>query len=149
MLIMRASPEERYTLFAEKFQFKVYGLSQTLQRAQDFQKTIALMQVIMQNPMLARAFMMRYSADKHLRKLMQYLNINPDDMEKSQDEIMQAAQEIQQTAAIGQALGAAGGQQGGAAAPQGTESTPGNAGSAEAAAVNQLANPLTGMPANA
>jgi hypothetical protein len=147
MLIMRASPEERYALFSEKSQFKVFGLSQTLARAQDFQKAISLMQVTMMNPILARAFIMRYSGDKHLRKLMQYLNINPDDMEKDQDEIAQVQQEVQETAAIGQAMGATG--QGGAAAPAGTESTPGNAGSAEAAKINQLANPLTGMPGNA
>jgi hypothetical protein len=145
MLIMRASPEERFALFSEKCQFKVFGLSQTLARAQDFQKSISLMQVTQMNPILARAFMMRYSGDKHLRKLMQYLNINPDDMEKDQDELAQVAQEIQQTAAIGQVMGQAGG---GMSAPAGTESTPGNAGSPEAARVNQLANPLTGLTGN-
>jgi len=152
-LIMRASPEERYSLFAGKSQFRVSGLSATLARAMDFQKSIALMQVVGQNPILMRAFMTKYSGDKHLRKLMQYLNINPDDMEKSPDEMAQNEQEMQQTAQLGQMMnpGAGGAGNGGLAEPgaAGNQGAPLGGGTGEAAAVNQIANPLTGIPGNA
>lgn len=149
MMIMRASAEERYALFAQKSQFRVNGLSATLARAMDFQKSIALMQVIMQNPLLARAFIVKYSADKHLRKLMNYLNMNPDDMEKDKQELEDTAKEMQEAQGLGQMMG--GMQGGGQAAPgaEGSGGAPLGGGSGEAAQVNQIANPLTGMTANA
>lgn len=152
MMIMRASPEERYALFADKSQFRVSGLSATLAKAMDFQKSIALMQVVGQNPMLMRAFMRKYSADKHLRKLMQYLNMNPDDMEKDLEEKEQVAREIAETGQLAQIMGGAGGaNNGGLAEPNavGQQGAPIGGGSSEAARVNQIANPLTGIPGNA
>lgn len=153
MLIMRASPEERYALFADKSQFRVSGLSATLAKAMDFQKSIALLQVVGQNPLLLRAFIKKYSADKHLRKLMQYLNMNPDDMEKDLEEQEQAAQELQETAQLTQLTGGRGGAgpNGGMSDPgaEGSAGAPAGGGSGQAAQVNQLANPLTGMPSNA
>lgn len=154
MMLMRASPEERYALFADKSQFRVSGLSATLAKAMDFQKSIALMQVVSQNPILARAFMLKYSADKHLRKLMQYLNMNPDDMEKDLDEKLQVQQEIADVGGLASMLGpgGAGGAGGGGLAEPGAAGSGGSpigGGSGEAARVNQLANPLTGMTPNA
>jgi hypothetical protein len=151
MMIMRASPEERYSLFADKGQFRVSGLSATLAKAMDFQKSIALMQVVGQNPILMRAFIKKYSGDKHLRKLMQYLNMNPDDMEKDLDEKLQIAAEMQETTALAQLTGRGGGANGGMAEPgaEGSQGAPVGGGTGEAAAVNAIANPLTGMPGNA
>lgn len=151
MMIMRASPEERYALFSDKSQFRASGLSATLAKAMDFQKHIALMQVVMQNPLLARAFMKKYSADKNLRKLMQFLNMNPDDMEKDLDEQLDAQNEMNETAQLAQIMGPGGGGGGGLAEPgaEGSGGAPIGGGSGQSAQVNQLANPLTGMPSNA
>jgi hypothetical protein len=151
MMIMRASPEERFSLFADKSQFRVSGLSATLAKALDFQKSIALMQVIMQNPVLLRAFIQKYDANKHLRKLMQFLNINPDDMEKDLDDKLAVQREIADVGALSQLTGSAGGGAGGGLAEPnaaGSGGAPIGGGSGEAAAVNARANPLTGMTAN-
>lgn len=150
MMIMRASPEERYSLFADKSQFRVSGLSATLAKAMDFQKSIALLQVVQQNPILARAFIMKYSADKHLRKLMNYLNMNPDDMEKDLDEKLQVAQEIQETGMLAQMMGQNGGGGAGLSEPGAEGSSAAGGGTPQQAGqVNQIANALTGMPSNA
>ena len=155
MMIMRASPEERYALFADKSQFRVSGLSATLAKAMDFQKSIALMQVVQQNPFLGRAFAVKYSADKHLRKLMNYLNMNPDDMEKDLDEKLNAAQELQEVGQLAQMMGGAGGANnapgGGLAEPNGAgvQGAPIGGGSGEAGKVNQIINPMSGMTPNA
>lgn len=119
VLLTKASPEERFALFAGKSQFKAHGLSDTMARAQDFQKLMALMQAVTQNAMLFQAFMFRFSPEKTLRKIFRTLNINAGDIEKDQDELAEAAEEMQRTQ---EAAGIMGGGQGG------SPETPGKAG---------------------
>lgn len=149
MLIMRASPEERYALFADKSQMKVFGLSATMQRALDFQKMMALMQATTLNPMLAREFMTKFSPGKALRSLMRALNLNPDNLEMDPDEQQNAPQAIQETIGLAQAMGGKGsgsasrGSSGGPSGPDGG-TLPGA--SNLPAQINQLQNPTTGLP---
>ena len=154
-MIMRASPEERYALFAGKSKFRVFGLSATMARALDYQKILALLQAVQLNPMLFQAFMLRFSPEKTLRTLMHKLNINPDDWSKDQEELAKAAEEMQRTQAASQMLGQAAGQAPaqasapGAGGPGGEGGAPLGGGSQVPAEVNQLTNPQTGLTPNA
>ena len=149
LLLQRASPEERFALFAGRSQFRVFGLSATMARALDFQKLMSLQQAIMQNPMLFQAFMMKFSPDKTLRHIMRTLNVNPDDIEKDIEEQAEVArqQEMARTQQAAQMLGPQG--QGGASAPgAGAGGAPLGGGSEVPAQINQGTNPMTGLAPN-
>jgi hypothetical protein len=150
VLLLRASPEERYALFAGKSQFRVFGLSGTMAKALDFQKFMALMQAITTNPLLFQQYQKDFSAQKSLRYLMTRLNFNPDDLEKDIDEKMPAAQnaEIERTQGAANMLGR-GGQQGASAPGAGSGGTPVGGGSEVPAAINQLEGPASGLPPTA
>lgn len=148
LLLMRASPEERFAMFAGKSKFKVFGLSATMAKALDFQKMMSMMQAVQMNPMLFQAFMQRFSPEKALRFIMNRLNINPDDLEKDQEELKQAAEEMARTQAAAQMLQP---NQPGQSAP-GAEAKGGpplGGGSQVPAEVNQLTNPTSGLTPNA
>jgi len=149
LLLMRASPEERFAMFAGKCQFKVFGLSATMAKALDFQKIMSMLQAVMMNPMLFQAFMMKFSPDKALRTMMNRLNINPDDLQKDQAELRQAEAEMQRTQQAAQMLGQASGQSGASAPTSDAGGAPPGGGSSVPAEVNQLTNPTSGMTANA
>ena len=169
VLLTQASPAERFALLAGKTKFKVNGLSGTLARAQDFQKFMALMQAVQQNPLLFQAFVKKFSADKALRKIMNFLNINIETVEKDSEELAQAAQDMKEMGALSQQIGGGqqGGQQGGSqqggppgmnghtppgmSAPgaNGVAGSPLGGGSDLAAQVNQYGNPKTGLTPNA
>lgn len=145
MFLMRASPEERFALFAGKAQFRAFGLSGTMQKALDFQKTMAFLQAVTQNPLVFMAFMKKFSADKMLRKLMRTLNMNPDDIEKDPEEMQNAEQDNQAAMGLMQMLN--GGGKGASAAA--SSNGGGGPGSDTAAEVNQNANPMGGLPPTA
>lgn len=149
VLLMRASPEERFAMFAGKCQFKVFGLSGTMAKALDFQKFMALMQAVQSNPMLFQAFMAKFSPDKSLRYLMARLNVNPDDIQKDQQELQQADAEMQRTMGAAAMLGAAGGQRGASAPGAPAGGAPLGEGSEVPAQVNQMQSPTTGLTPNA
>jgi len=147
MLMLRASPEERYELFADKCQFKVFGLSATMQRALDFQKLMALLQGISQNPFLLQAYQAKYSADKTLRTLMRNLNLNPDNMAKDEAEKQNAPQEMQNMLALSQAMGGNQNQRSSNLGPSNPDGGPVAGGGSETPAqINQLQSPITGLP---
>jgi len=155
-IIMRASPEERFALFGGKTQFRTFGLSATMAKALDFQKFMSMMQAVQLNPMLFQAFMAKFSPDRALTTIMTKLNINPDDLQMTPEEMETAAQRMQQTVQLGQAMGTLGpgGQQGAnSAASAPGASSPGGAplggGSSVPAEINQGMNPTTGLVPNA
>lgn len=138
LLIMRASPAERFELFAGRCDFKVSGLSQMLSKAMDFQKLMALLQSVSMNPLLFQAFIQKFSPDKTLRHIMRVLNINPDDIQKDRDEMNETEQQMQQTMMLMQMMN---GQ---------SQGLPGaGSGDSEQASVNQEMAPRTGMVPNA
>lgn len=150
VLLMRASPEERYAMFAGKSQFRVFGLSGTMAKALDFQKFMAMQQAVMTNPLLFQEYQRKFSANKSLRYLMTRLNFNPDDLEKDIEELQPDAQNAEMERTIGAAnvLGR-GGQQGASAPGAGSGGTPVGGGSEVPAAINQLEGPSTGLPPTA
>ena len=145
MLIMRASPEERYALFADKCQFKVFGLSGTMQRALDFQKMMALMQAAASNPILLRAFVKKYSGDKTLQAMMRALTLNPDNMQKDPGEMEEVDQEVQETSQLSQMIGGPG-RKGASGGPSGPDGGTMEGQSELPAQINQLQSPTTGLP---
>jgi len=152
LLLMRASPEERFAMFAGKSKFRVFGLSGTMAKALDFQKMMSMMQAVQMNPMLFQAFMQRFSPEKALRFIMNRLNLNPDDLEKSQDELKQAAEEMQRTQEAANMLNPPGGGQAAGQSAPGAAAKGGpplGGGSQVPAEVNQLTNPKSGLPPNA
>jgi hypothetical protein len=149
-LLSKATAEERFALFFGKSKFKVFGLSATLAKAMHFQKLLALQQAVMQNPILLRAFLARFSGDKTLRSIMRALNINVDDIEKDKQELAKVEQETEEVAALSQLTG--GGPRGGqsAAGAAGSGGTPLGGGSELPAQVSEMSNnSAMGLPPNA
>ena len=72
--------------------------------------------------MMMRAFMKRYSADKFLQRVFKLLNVNPEDFERSEEELAQLPQEFAEVQAIFAQQQGGGGGRGGSAA--GTFSSP-------------------------
>jgi len=141
--LRRMKPAERFAAFAGYSDIKVYGLHAVLAKAQEFQKQAALMQIVMNNPLLAQAYQKRFSSDRQLDFLMKSLNINPEDVEKTPEEIQENEQEMARTQQMGQIInGPGGGTQVGGQAAQGNASTTGGAGPGMASEVNQAMNPL-------
>jgi len=135
LTLLRASPAERFSMFYGMANFSVFGLSSTLQKAQEFQKMMALQQAIATNPILMQAAMRRFSPERTLDSMFTMMNFNPKQIEKTQDELEQFDAELARTK---QAQGMMAPAQGGA--PPGSGSIQGEA--------NQMANPLSGMTAN-
>jgi hypothetical protein len=144
LMLSRMSPAERYAALARRAQFKVNGLSATLARVRDFQKTMALIQAVGANPMLLRAFMVRFSADKTLTTIMKQLNIDPETIEKSPEELANLGNEMQDVMMLGNAMGGKGkgGSENGGGAEGAAQGT-GNPGMP--AEIAQQTNPMTSM----
>lgn len=138
LTIMRATPAERFQLFAGMCKFKAFGLTATLARAREFQKMMAIQQAIAQNPWLLQAAMRRFSADRTLDSIFRMMNFNPSQIFKDKTEQAQYDQEVARTQAAAQITGGA--SQGGGT-PAGGASVPAEA--------NQMVSPLSGMAPNA
>jgi hypothetical protein len=140
--LSQMTPSQRYQMMANDCAFKVNGLSATLTRVRDFQKTMALLQSVMGNPVLLQAFFSRYSPNRILAHLMKTLNVNPEQMERDEIELATLDGEIQGLGAFQQIInppnrGAETGGAGLGAQDAGDASLP--------AEINQAANPLTGL----
>lgn len=149
LAIMRASPEERFALFAGRCQFRVSGLSATMTRALDFQKVMALLQAVGTQPLLLQAFMKKFSPDRTLEHLIRTLNINPENIEKTLEEQSQDAQnaEVERTQGAAALIGQ--GPQNSEGKPGGVASGPGTGGDPQTASIQQAAQPMSGLPGNA
>lgn len=144
LMIMRASPAERFGLFAGRAQFQVKGISNAMTKALDFQKMMALLQAMSLDPMLKQEFMMEYSPRKIITQFFRTLNLNSEDFKKSPEEMKQLAQTLARTNAANQMMGNGPKNSEGQAA--GVASGPGTGGSPMTATIQQQANPGTGMP---
>lgn len=136
LLIIRASPAERFAMFAGMCKFRAFGLSATMGRQAEFQKMMALQQVVGSNPLLLQAFMKKFSPDRMLEYVYRLINVNPENFTKTQDELDLEAQQQEAQRTQG-AADLTGGGQGGA-----------QPGGQPASQANQIANPLTGLTAN-
>ena len=144
--LTRMSKAQRYALFGDNVTFTVQGLTNTLTRARDFQKFMALLQAVSSNPMLMRAFFKRFSDEKSIDLLLKTLNINPSDLQRDENAETDMKTEFQELMAFMQV--ARGG------SPQSPNTKPGNVpaggdgGNQASQEVNQMINPLSGMTAN-
>lgn len=144
-LMASMSPARRYATLARGCTFDVDGLSSVIARNQDFQKFVAMLQVVNQNPLLLQAFMSQFSADKAVGQLLKILNINPEVLQLTEDEMAMAPQRMQQLAQFQALLNAAGASAGtGIGGPAQTIS-PMSEDQQVPASVNQQINPLTGI----
>lgn len=146
--LAQMSKAERFATFANSAAFKVHGLSSMMAKVRDFQKLMAALQSIMNNPILLQAFFKRYSGDKVLAYMLKALDINPDAMARDEQEQQRLDQDLQELAAFTQLM------QNGESAqnadsetkPGATGFTSGNVGGSNLPAeINQAGNPLTGM----
>lgn len=135
--LAQMSPEERFNAIGHRCQIEVNGLSSVLNRVRDFQKFMALMQVAGTNPLLLRAFFVKFSPDKVLGHIMKSLNIDPTKLERDAEELLGLPNELAQMQAFAQATG----QQGQGASVSG----PGTGGESLPADINQATNPLSGI----
>lgn len=113
------SPAQRFSSMAKGAQFKVSGVSAVAARSRTFQKLMAFMQAIAGNPLFMQAFAQRFSADRILDTMMQALNLDPRDLEKTDEEKAkeQAMAEAQAAMGPGSPLGGPGPGPGGAPGP--------------------------------
>jgi hypothetical protein len=142
--IMDASPQERFATFQGLMKFKARGLSQTMSRAREFQKLMAMLQTVAQSPLLMQAFMKEYSTPRVLQQIMKTLNINSTALEKTAEEKQQDAIEAARTERMSQIMNGGGDQ-----APNGGASTPPGGEPGMPSEINQLGKPATGMTPNA
>lgn len=125
--------EERYAVLMGDIGFSVRGLSGTLQRTKDFQKLMALLSAISNQPLLLQAFWEQYSAAKTLRLLMKWLNINPVSLELDEQEKALREQKLAEMEKMSQLVG------------RGTPSRVESGGAEINSSINQTSNPLTGL----
>lgn len=70
------APEEIFANTVNGFRFRVFGVTQTLAKAQDFQKLTTLLQTIASSPVLMEEYAKKYSLGKTLGEIMTALNID-------------------------------------------------------------------------
>ena len=132
--LSRMSEAKRYAMFASGMKFKANGLSATLGKAREFQKLMAMMQGVATNPLLMEAFMRRVSADKTLTHIMRSLNINPENLEQTEEEVAEQPDREKRVMQLAQVTG------GGTPVGAG-----GNAASSSTSEVNQDVSPTSGV----
>lgn len=70
------SPEEVFASTVNGIKFRVYGVTLTLSKAQDFRKLTTLLQTITASPQLMEEFVKKYDLGKTLGEIMTSLNID-------------------------------------------------------------------------
>ncbi len=80
------SPRERYDMFAKKTKFTVNGISSLITRGRNFQKLMIAVDTMFKNPILAKAFSERFSANKIIDKIFEGLDLDASTIELDKDE---------------------------------------------------------------
>ena len=143
LALARMSPAERFAALAESGRFKVHGLSSTLARSRDFQKFMAVLQVVTGNPLLMQSFFRTKSPDKIVDRLFKIVNLDPSDFSLSPEEQAQAQQRLQ----LAQQLQGISGPQRNSRSATGNLAARDTGGPEVPGEVSQLVNPLSGMTA--
>ena len=85
------SPEDRFAETTQGNKFKVFGVSQTLNKQKDFRKLTALLQTIGSSEVLVESFIKKYSFEKLLGEIVRSLDIEPGRIEQDEvDQMMMA-----------------------------------------------------------
>lgn len=77
------------------YAYHVFGLSNVLNKMNDFQKITALLQTVGGNPALSQAFQQKYSFTKLLGEIVKNLDIDEEKITATQEEIQLAGQQAQ------------------------------------------------------
>lgn len=141
LALSRLTAAQRFVLYGPSANFRVTGLSHTLAKIRDFQKLMALLQAIQNNPLMLRAFFMKYDPEKVLAQMMRALNINPMDMERDDFSEQRLVREMQELTTFIQMIQGGPDQQGPSTQETGEPNLPSE--------INQLVNPTTGFTGNA
>jgi hypothetical protein len=100
--LLALSPEERFAQTSNGLKFKVYGVTQTLNKQKDFRKLTSLLQTIGSSEVLVEAFIKKFSFEKLLTEIVRSLDIEPGRIE--QDELdqmlMQLGPQLQEAGGI-------------------------------------------------
>lgn len=106
-VIAAMSPEEVFAATALGHKYKVFGLSTTLNKIQDFRKIQALLQSIGASPQMMQEFTRKYSMTKLLGEIIKSLDIDDEKLIASKEELQNRMSEM-----MAQAAAAGGGQPG-------------------------------------
>jgi hypothetical protein len=96
--VANMDPEEIFAQTALGHQYKVFGLSQTLNKIQDFRKIQALLQSIGASPQMMQEFTRKYSMTRLLGEIIKSLDIDDEKLIASPQEQQQRAAEMQMQA---------------------------------------------------
>lgn len=86
--LSQLSPEEVFASTVNGIKFRVFGISLTLSKAQDFRKLTTMLQTIGSSPVLMEAFVRKYSIEKLLGEILTSLDIDKYKLEIPQAEQM-------------------------------------------------------------
>lgn len=76
--VNRASAQKRFSMTVRGHLFKVFGLTQTLNKIKDFRKITTFLQTVSSSPQLLDEFLKKYSLTKLLAVIMKSLDIDED-----------------------------------------------------------------------
>lgn len=79
--LSQLSPEDVFASTVNGVRFKVFGITLTLAKAQDFQKLTTLLQTISASPVLMEEYVKKYDLGKTLGEIMSSLNIDKHKLE--------------------------------------------------------------------
>lgn len=99
-IVSNLSPEDVFAESAQKHVYKVFGLSMTLNKIQDFKKIQALLQSIGASPQMMQEFLRKYSMTKLLGEIIKSLDIDENKIMADPQEAAARQQENAQAAAL-------------------------------------------------
>lgn len=79
--LSQLSPQDVFASTVSGVRFRVYGISLTLAKSQDFRKLTQLLQIVFGNPLLAEQFLAKYDPGKLLGEVMTSLDIDKHKLE--------------------------------------------------------------------
>lgn len=85
--IAQLGPETLFADTVQGCQFKVFGISATLNKQKEFTKLQAMLQTVAGSPVLMEAFAKKYDFDKLLGEIMKSLDIHPDKIMNDQAKV--------------------------------------------------------------
>lgn len=91
--ISQLDPQDVFVQSVNGFKFKVFGISQTMAKQQDFRKYTTLLQTIGNSDVLMEEFMKKYDFGKYLGEIMASINIDKSKIELPKDQQVQGQAE--------------------------------------------------------
>jgi hypothetical protein len=136
------SPARRYAIYAQGSRFTVSGLSTMVARTKEFQKLMAVLAAIQQSPVLLQVLMTESSPKKIFYHMLRCLNLDPEDLQITEEEKQSLETRMTQLPLFQQAAGGAQGAQ----QPQSPlTSAPGSPTQQTQAGIAQLNQPPQGL----